>query len=63
MLLGLKTAAYGVLLSLIICYHGLAQPIRIDEVARATTRTVAQGVVACVFIDAVVILIYLLLPR
>ncbi len=58
--LGLKSASYGILTSLIICYHGLAQPIRLEEVAAATTRTVAQCVIACVGIDALFILVYLL---
>jgi phospholipid/cholesterol/gamma-HCH transport system permease protein len=58
--LGLKSVAYGTLTSLIICYHGLAQPIRLEEVSEATTRTVAQCVIACVAIDALFILVYLL---
>lgn len=58
--LGLKSGAYGVLTSLIICYHGLAQPVRLEEVSAATTRTVAQCVIACVGIDALFIVVYLL---
>lgn len=61
--LALKTVAYGTLTSLIICYHGLAQPIRIEEVSAATTRTVAQCVVACLVIDALFIIVYLLAFR
>ena len=61
LLLTLKTLAYGSLLSLIVCYHGLAQPMRIEEVSRATTRTVAQAVVGCVFMDGLFIVLYLLL--
>jgi phospholipid/cholesterol/gamma-HCH transport system permease protein len=60
-LLALKTGAYGTLTSLIICYHGLAQPLRLEEVASATTRTVAQCVVAYVLIDALFIVTYLFL--
>lgn len=58
--LGLKSASYGILTSLIICYHGLAQPVQLEEVGAATTRTVAQCVIACVAIDALFILVYLL---
>ncbi|MSU36961.1 MAG: ABC transporter permease [Pedosphaera sp.] len=61
LLLTLKTLTYGSLLSLIVCYHGLAQPMRIEEVSRATTRTVAQAVVGCVFVDGLFIVLYLLL--
>lgn len=61
LLLTLKTLAYGSLLSLIVCYHGLAQPLRLEEVSRATTRTVAQAVVACVLVDVLFIILYLLI--
>ena len=57
----LKTGAFGVLISLIICYHGLAQPLRLEEVSRATTRTVAQSVIACLLIDGIFIILYLLI--
>ena len=60
-LLGLKTLAFGALTSLITCYHGLAQPIGLDEVGAATTRTVAQSVVAVLCLDALFIGVYLLL--
>lgn len=50
-LLAAKTAAFGGIGSLIACYHGLAQPIRLEEVAQATTRTVAQSVVAFGLVD------------
>ncbi len=61
LLLTLKTLAYGSLLSLVVCYHGLAQPLRLEEVSRATARTVAQSVVGCVFVDGLFIVLYLLL--
>jgi phospholipid/cholesterol/gamma-HCH transport system permease protein len=60
-LFGLKTLAFGVLISLVICYHGLARPLRLEEVGAATTRTVAQCVVACLTLDAFFIPVYLLL--
>ena len=60
-LLALKTSAFGVVTGLIICYQGLAQPVRLEEVGEATTRTVAQTVVACLLIDAVFIPVYLIL--
>lgn len=61
LLLMLKTLAFGSLLSLIVCYHGLAQPVRLEDVSRATTRTVAQAVVACVLVDVMFIVLYLLI--
>jgi phospholipid/cholesterol/gamma-HCH transport system permease protein len=58
-LLALKTCAFGFFIAIITCYHGLAQPLRLEEVSFATVRAVAQSVIACVLLDAVFILIYL----
>jgi len=58
-LLALKTCAFGFIIAIVTCYHGLARPIRLNEVSYATVRAVAQGVVACVAIDALFIVIYL----
>jgi len=60
-LLALKSLGLGMITSLIICYHGLAQPLRLEEIGRATTQTVARCIVACLMIDAVFIPVYLLL--
>ena len=58
-LLALKTLAFGFIIALVTCYHGLAQPLRLEEVSRATVAAVAQSVIACVLIDALFIIIYL----
>ena len=58
-LLALKTCAFGFIIAIVTCYHGLAQPLRLEEVSRATVRAVAQSVIACVLIDALFIVIYL----
>ncbi len=58
-LLALKTLLFGVIISLVTCYHGLAQPLRLEEVSFATVRAVAQSVIACVLLDAMFIVIYL----
>ena len=60
LLLALKTGCFGAIIATVTCYHGLAQPLRLEEVSTATTRAVAQAVVLCVLLDAVFILIYLL---
>jgi phospholipid/cholesterol/gamma-HCH transport system permease protein len=57
--LALKSALFGVAIAVITCYHGLAQPLRLDEISRATVRAVAQSVIACVVIDALFIILYL----
>lgn len=58
-LLAVKTGTFGFIIAIVTCYHGLAQPLRLEEVSYATVRAVAQSVIACVFIDAVFIIIYL----
>jgi phospholipid/cholesterol/gamma-HCH transport system permease protein len=58
-LLALKTLAFGFIIAVVTCYHGLAQPLRLEEVSQATVRAVAQSVIACVLVDAVFIVIYL----
>jgi phospholipid/cholesterol/gamma-HCH transport system permease protein len=58
-LLALKTWLFGFIIAIVTCYHGLAQPLRLEEVSRATVQAVAQTVIACVFLDALFILLYL----
>jgi len=58
-LLALKTIAFGFFIAVVTCYHGLAQPLRLDDVSRVAVRAVTQGVIVCVLIDALFILLYL----
>ena len=58
-LLAVKTWTFGFIMAIVTCYHGLAQPLRLEEVSYATVRAVAQSVIACVLIDALFIIIYL----
>jgi len=58
-LLGLKTCAFGFIIAVVTCYHGLAQPLRLEEVSNATVRAVAQSIIACIVLDALFIVIYL----
>jgi phospholipid/cholesterol/gamma-HCH transport system permease protein len=58
-LLALKTVSFGSVIAMVTCYHGLAQPLRLEEVSRATVRAVAQAVIGCVLLDAAFIIIYL----
>jgi phospholipid/cholesterol/gamma-HCH transport system permease protein len=59
-LLALKTIAFGFFIAIVTCYHGLAQPLRLEEVSRVAVRAVTQGVIVCVLIDALFIVLYLL---
>ncbi|MBI5384853.1 MAG: ABC transporter permease [Verrucomicrobia bacterium] len=58
-LIALKTCFFGVIIATVTCYHGLAQPLRLEEVSAATIRAVAQCVILCVMLDALFIVIYL----
>lgn len=55
-----KTILFGAVIAIVTCYHGLAQPLRLEEVSGATIRAVAQSVILCVLIDAMFIVLYLL---
>lgn len=58
-LLAVKTAAFGFIIAIVTCYHGLAQPLNLEDVSRATVRAVAQSIIACVLVDALFIILYL----
>ena len=58
--LGLKALMFGAAIAVVTCYHGLAQPLRLEEVPRATVRAVAQAVIAIALIDVSFIIIYLM---
>jgi phospholipid/cholesterol/gamma-HCH transport system permease protein len=58
-LLALKTSAFGFIIAITTCYHGLAQPLELQEVPRATVRSVAQCDIGCMIVDALFIVIYL----
>ena len=58
-LLAVKTWTFGFIIAIVTCYHGLAQPLRLEEISYATVRAVAQSVIACVLIDALFIITYL----
>jgi phospholipid/cholesterol/gamma-HCH transport system permease protein len=60
-LLTMKTLAFGGVIALVTCYHGLAQPLQLDQISRATVRAVGQSVIACVLLDALFIVGYLTL--
>jgi phospholipid/cholesterol/gamma-HCH transport system permease protein len=57
--LALKSALFGATIAVVTCYHGLAQPLRLEEVSGATVRAVAQSIIFCMLVDALFIVIYL----
>jgi phospholipid/cholesterol/gamma-HCH transport system permease protein len=60
-LLALKTLAFGNIIGLAACYQGLARPLRLEDVAGVTTQAVVLAVVACVWLDLLFIVVYLLM--
>ncbi len=57
--LALKTSLFGAIIAIVTCYHGLAQPLRLEEVSGATIRAVGQSVILCMLLDAIFIVVYL----
>ena len=58
-MLAVKTVAFGFFIAIVTCYHGLSQPLRLEDVSRVAVRAVSQGIIVCVLIDAAFIVIYL----
>jgi phospholipid/cholesterol/gamma-HCH transport system permease protein len=58
-LLGSKTLSFGTVIAIVTCYQGLARPVQINQVAEMTSRAVVESVVACVLLDALFIVVYL----
>jgi len=56
----LKATLFGVVIAVVSCYHGLERMLRIEELPAATTRAVVEGLGACLLIDAVFLLGYLI---
>ena len=59
-LLVLKSGIFGVIIAVVSCFHGLAQPLRIEGLPRVAIRAVAQSVIMCLVLDALFLLVYLL---
>lgn len=57
-LLFLKTSLFGSVIGVVSCFHGLARPLRVEEVSRVATRAVVESVVGCVLLDAVFLVGY-----
>ncbi len=60
-ILAAKSSLFGIAIAVITCYHGLARPLQLQEVSRATIGAVAQCIIACVLLDGLFIFVYLVL--
>jgi phospholipid/cholesterol/gamma-HCH transport system permease protein len=58
-LLALKTAGFGFVIAMVSCYHGLAQPLRLEQVSNSTVSTVVQSIGIFLLIDVLFIVVYL----
>lgn len=58
-LLALKTTAFGFIIAIVTCYYGLAQPLQLEDISHNTVRAVGQSIIACLLLDALFIIIYL----
>jgi len=59
LLFAVKTGLFGCIIAVVSCYHGLARPLKVEDVSGVTTRAVVEAVIGCVLFDAVFILAYL----
>ena len=60
-LLALKTIRFGSIIATVTCFHGLARPVRLEEVGQVTSNAVVSSVIACVLLDALFIIVYLVI--
>ena len=58
-LFALKTVLFGSIIAVVSCYHGLARPLRVEEISQVTARAVVESVTGCVLLDAFFLLGYL----
>ena len=58
-LFALKTVLFGSIIAVVSCYHGLARPLRVEEISQVTARAVVESVTGCVLLDALFLLGYL----
>ena len=59
-LIALKAALFGVVIAVVSCYHGLERMLRVEELPAATTRAVVESLGACVLLDALFLVGYLI---
>jgi phospholipid/cholesterol/gamma-HCH transport system permease protein len=57
----LKSLGFGIIIALVTCFQGLAQPLEATDVSSVTGRALVSSLGACVLLDAVFITVYLLM--
>ena len=59
-LLVVKAFGFGAIIGVVACYEGYLRPISLEQLSRATIRTVVEGIILCGLVDSLSIT-YLLL--
>jgi phospholipid/cholesterol/gamma-HCH transport system permease protein len=54
-LLVFKSLGFGALIGATTCYHGLARPLQLEQLAQVTSRALVHGVAGCVLFDVLLI--------
>lgn len=54
----LKACGFGLIISIICCYYGLAKPLNLAMISKTTTSAIIQSLIGCVVLDAILIFIY-----
>jgi phospholipid/cholesterol/gamma-HCH transport system permease protein len=57
-LLMTKACLFGIVIAVVNCYHGLARPLKFENVSQVTERAVLESVIGCVLIDALFLVGY-----
>lgn len=60
-LLALKSGLFGTITALVVCYQGLARPLRLEDIGDTTARTVVLCLVICLSLDVLFIPLYVVL--
>lgn len=58
LMFALKTVSFGIVIAVVNCYHGLARPLKVEDISGVTSRAVVESVTGCVLLDAIFILGY-----
>jgi phospholipid/cholesterol/gamma-HCH transport system permease protein len=58
-LLAFKSCTFGFFIGIVTSYHGLAQPLRLEDVGHVTVRAATECILVCVLIDALFFFLYL----
>ncbi|MGC8887863.1 MAG: ABC transporter permease [Verrucomicrobiia bacterium] len=56
-LVSIKAIGFGLIISIVCCYYGLAKPLNLKMISRSATSAIIQAVVGCVALDVILIFI------